>query len=71
MAEARNTFLSGGCRHPQLADLPVIFVSAYGRDETIARALEPGAVDYIVRPFSPTELTARVRAALRSGLPAS
>ena len=50
---------------PQLADLPVIFVSAYGRDETIARALELGAVDYIVKPFSPTELTARVRAALR------
>ena len=50
---------------PQLADLPVIFVSAYGRDETIARALELGAADYIVKPFSPTELTARVRAALR------
>ncbi|MCY4122051.1 MAG: response regulator transcription factor, partial [Acidobacteria bacterium] len=41
------------------------FVSAYGRDETIARALELGAADYIVKPFSPTELTARVRAALR------
>ena len=51
---------------PQLADLPVIFLSAYGRDETIARALELGAADYIVKPFSPTELTARVRAALRA-----
>ena len=50
---------------PGLADLPVIFISAYGRDETISRALEMGAVDYIVKPFSPTELTARVRAALR------
>ncbi|MCY4120555.1 MAG: response regulator, partial [Acidobacteria bacterium] len=50
---------------PELADLPVIFISAYGRDETIARALELGAADYIVKPFSPTELTARVRAALR------
>ena len=50
---------------PELADLPVVFISAYGRDETIARALEAGAVDYIVKPFSPTELTARVRAALR------
>jgi len=50
---------------PELEDLPVIFISAYGRDETIARALEAGAVDYIVKPFSPTELTARVRAALR------
>ena len=50
---------------PELADQPVIFLSAYRRDETIARALEIGAVDYIVKPFSPTELTARIRSALR------
>ena len=50
---------------PELADLPVIFISGYGRDETIARALDSGAVDYIVKPFSSTELTARIRAALR------
>ena len=50
---------------PELADLPVIFISAYGRDETIARALDAGAADYIVKPFSRIELTARVRAALR------
>ncbi len=48
----------------ELADLPVIFISAYRRDETIARALELGAADYLVKPFSPTELVARVRAAL-------
>lgn len=50
---------------PELADLPVIFISGYGRDETIARAFEAGAADYIVKPFSSTELVARVRAALR------
>ena len=50
---------------PELARQPVIFISAYGRDETVARALEAGAADYIVKPFSPTELVARVRAALR------
>ena len=50
---------------PGLSDLPVIFISGYGRDETIARALEAGADDYVVKPFSPTELTARIRAALR------
>ena len=50
---------------PELSDLPVIFISAYGRDETVARALESGAADYIVKPVSPTELVARVRAALR------
>ena len=36
-----------------------------GRDETIARALEAGADDYIVKPFSPTALTAPIRAVLR------
>ncbi len=50
---------------PELADVPVIFISGYGGDETIARALDMGAADYIVKPFSPTELAARVRAALR------
>ncbi len=45
--------------------IPVIFLSAYGRDEVVARVLEKGATDYIVKPFSPTELVARVRAALR------
>ena len=50
---------------PELSDLPVIFISGYGRDETIARAFEAGAADYIVKPFSPTELTARVGSALR------
>ena len=52
-------------RIPALEDVPVIFISAYGGDETIATALELGAADYIVKPFSPTELTARIRAALR------
>ena len=50
---------------PELADQPVIFISAYGRDETVARALEKGAADYLVKPFSATELTARIQAALR------
>jgi len=49
----------------ELANVPVIFVSGYGRDATLADALEAGAVDHIVKPFSPTELVARVRAALR------
>ena len=52
-------------RVPEMADLPIIFISGYRRDETIARALEVGAADYIVKPFSPTELVARVRAVLR------
>ena len=48
-----------------MADVPVIFLSAYGQEETIARAFENGADDYVVKPFSPTELVARIKAALR------
>ena len=50
---------------PALGELPMIFLSVYGRDETIARALEIGAANNVVKPFSPTELVARIRAALR------
>ena len=50
------------------ADVPVIFLSAYGHDETVARAFDMGAADYVVKPFSPTELAARIRAALRRRL---
>ena len=48
-----------------VADVPVIFLSVYGREEVIAGAFEMGAADYVVKPFSPTELVARIKAALR------
>ena len=48
-----------------IADVPVIFLSVYGQDDVIARAFDTGAADYVVKPFSPTELAARIRAALR------
>ena len=48
-----------------IADVPVVFLSAYGQEDTIARAFEMGASDYIVKPFTPTELVTRVKAALR------
>ncbi len=48
-----------------VADVPVIFLSVYGREELIAKAFDTGAADYVVKPFSPTELSARIRAALR------
>ena len=54
---------------PGLADIPVIFLSAYGEGGTVARALEAGAADYVVKPFSPAELAARVALALRRQSP--
>ena len=54
---------------PGLADLPVIFLSVYGEGDTVARALEAGAADYLVKPFSPAGLAARVALALRRNAP--
>ena len=49
----------------EVDQVPVILLSGYGRDEIIARAFERGASDYVVKPFSPTELIARIQATLR------
>ena len=46
-------------------DVPTIFISAFGDGVHIARALDAGADDYLVKPFSPTELMARIRASFR------
>ena len=52
-------------RIPEMTDAPVIFLSGHGGDQIIARAFEAGADDYVVKPFSPTELAARIEAVLR------
>jgi two-component system KDP operon response regulator KdpE len=52
-------------RIPKALDVPVIFLSERGRGQDIARAFELGGDDCIVKPFMPTELVARVKAALR------
>jgi CheY-like chemotaxis protein len=41
-------------------DTPVVFLSAKGQDEEIQSGLSVGAAAYILKPFSPTELTKRV-----------
>ena len=48
----------------EVSDIPVIILSDHDEDEFITRAFEAGAEDYIVKPFSPKELAARVRAVL-------
>ncbi len=47
------------------APVPVIMLTARGDEEDRVLGLELGADDYVVKPFSPRELTARVRAVLR------
>ena len=47
------------------ADVPVIFLSAHDQEQLVSRALDMGAADYVVKPFSAVELAARIRAALR------
>jgi two-component system phosphate regulon response regulator PhoB len=46
-------------------NLPVIMLTAKGEDSDIVTGLEAGADDYVVKPFSPSVLVARVRAVLR------
>jgi DNA-binding response OmpR family regulator len=47
---------------------PIVVVSARGTEGDRIRALELGADDYLVKPFSMSELVARVRAAVRRGV---
>ncbi|MEH7445209.1 response regulator transcription factor [Bacillus sp. JJ1122] len=55
-------------KHPQL---PIIILSARGQDMDKIMGLELGADDYIVKPFNPLELVARVRTVLRRITPAA
>ena len=51
--------------------LPVIMLTARGEEADRVRGLESGADDYVTKPFSPSELVARVRAVLRRSRPAT
>ena len=57
-------------RNPETRDLPIILLTARGEEDDRIRGLEAGADDYVVKPFSPSELVARVRAVLRRTRPA-
>lgn len=47
------------------AETPIIILSVRGGEANVVRGLELGADDYLVKPFSPGELVARMRAVLR------
>ncbi len=52
-------------KNNQLKDIPIIMLTARGDENDRVKGLDAGADDYIVKPFSPKELMARVRAVLR------
>ncbi len=43
-----------------MKDVPVAFLSAKGQDTEVQQGFEVGAVDYIIKPFSPDQLTSKV-----------
>ncbi len=51
-------------RLQEITDTPIIFTTALGSERDVARGLELGADDYIIKPFSYKELLTRVKAAL-------
>lgn len=57
------------CRHlkntPETAGLPIVMVTAKGEESDVVAGLELGADDYLVKPFSPKVLVARIRSVLR------
>ena len=52
-------------RGKETVSLPIIILSAKGEEEDKVRGLNTGADDYITKPFSPTELIARIKSLLR------
>ena len=58
-------------RAPATRALPVIMLTARGEEADRVRGLDSGADDYVVKPFSPSELVARLRAVIRRAQPSA
>ncbi len=56
-------------RRPETRDLAILFLTARGEEADRLRGLDLGADDYVVKPFSPAEVIARIRAVLRRRRP--
>jgi two-component system, OmpR family, phosphate regulon response regulator PhoB len=56
---------------PETRGIPIIMLSARSEDVDKVRGLETGADDYVIKPYSVTELMARLRAQLRRTRPAT
>jgi two-component system, OmpR family, phosphate regulon response regulator PhoB len=56
-------------RLPETRRLPIVMLTARGEEGDKLRGLDAGADDYVTKPFSPSELIARLRAVLRRARP--
>ncbi len=53
------------CRFREMTDVPIIMLTALGGQKNVVKALNLGADSYVVKPVTPEELAARIRAVLR------
>ena len=51
--------------HEKTSHIPVIFLSAKGQESEVKTGMEAGAEEYILKPFSPDQLTAHITATLK------
>jgi len=58
-------------RHPEWSRLPILVLTARGTERDVVRGLGSGADDYVVKPYRPAELQARLAALLRRARPIS
>ena len=70
MMDVRMPKLTGyeACRKikadPEIAHIPVIFLSAKGQESEISTGMDAGADEYLLKPFAPDQLTERIRVVL-------
>jgi len=50
--------------NPDLKDIPIVFLTARGQEAEIQQGLEVGAEEYLLKPFAPDHLTARIKTIL-------
>lgn len=55
------TLLKRVRNHDRYRDLPIIMLTACGSESDVMRAFDLGADDYLTKPFSPSEISARLR----------
>ena len=52
--------------NPQLANIPIIFLTAFAQTSEVEDGFKHGASSYLTKPFSPSELRAKVEACLKN-----